>query len=358
VKFDEGFVTEQQIPGVIAGLGAGLLLVIALEGAVIAVMDVSPPEGYVGGLIIGVVTGVSLVYGSYWLSKSDLSAARYGRVGAWALMALLLCASVVTGFALVAYSANPFAVFVATRWGVGSGAFLGLVLGLFEARAFESARESMELRREKDRVAGERDRLEEFASIVSHDLRGPLNVAAGNLELVGEECDSPHLGTVERAHDRMEAIIDETLTLARQGKAVDEKESVELERVANTCWETVKTANATLDVDASATLSADRDRLRHVFENLYRNALDHGPDDVTVRVGPLDDGFFIEDDGPGIPEDDAETIFEPGFTTSEEGSGFGLAIVRRIVEAHGWSVAVTEGQRGGARFEFSDVQEV
>jgi signal transduction histidine kinase len=79
---------------------------------------------------------------------------------------------------------------------------------------------------------------------------------------------------------------------------------------------------------------------------------------VTVRLGPLSDapGFFVEDDGPGVPERDREAVFEFGYTTTKEGTGLGLGIVRRIAETHGWECRLTSGRDGGARFEFVGVE--
>ena len=72
---------------------------------------------------------------------------------------------------------------------------------------------------------------------------------------------------------------------------------------------------------------------------------------VSVTVGAFDGGFYVADDGPGIPPARRETVFDPGVTTAADGTGFGLAIVREIAEAHGWTVSVTESESGGARFE-------
>ncbi len=66
----------------------------------------------------------------------------------------------------------------------------------------------------------------------------------------------------------------------------------------------------------------------------------------------------VEDDGPGIPEADRESVFEAGFSTANEGNGFGLAIVQQIAEAHGWTVTVSESEAGGARFEFTGIEPV
>jgi signal transduction histidine kinase len=93
-----------------------------------------------------------------------------------------------------------------------------------------------------------------------------------------------------------------------------------------------------------------------VFENLFRNAIEHGGTDVTVRIGRLaGDGIYVEDTGPGIPEADREAVFEPGHTSATGGTGFGLTIVKRIAEAHGWEVEIVAGTNGGARFEFTGI---
>lgn len=95
--------------------------------------------------------------------------------------------------------------------------------------------------------------------------------------------------------------------------------------------------------------------LKQIFEDLFRNAVEHGDADVTLTVGELADGFYIEDDGVGIPEDEREAVFEPGYSTSQEDSGFGLSIVGRVVDAHGWEIRLTDGADGGARFEITGV---
>jgi PAS domain S-box-containing protein len=204
-------------------------------------------------------------------------------------------------------------------------------------------------------IRRERDRLEEFASILSHDLRNPLNVAQGRLELIQMTGELDHVDAIDRALDRMGRLIEDMLTLAREGDAVGETEPVALDAIAKQAWNNVATNDAALEVEASVQIDADHSRFIQVFENLYRNAIEHGGDTVTVRVGTLDGGFFIEDTGPGIPEDERDDVFESGYTTNQDGTGFGLAIVKRIVEAHGWEIGVTIGRDGGARFEISGI---
>jgi signal transduction histidine kinase len=79
---------------------------------------------------------------------------------------------------------------------------------------------------------------------------------------------------------------------------------------------------------------------------------------VTVRVGDLGDGFYVADDGPGIPADRREDVFEPGYSTARDGTGFGLSIVRELADLHGWTVRATESESGGVRFEITGVEVV
>jgi PAS domain S-box-containing protein len=200
------------------------------------------------------------------------------------------------------------------------------------------------------------EQLERFASIVSHDLRNPLNVAQGRLELAQEECDSEHLDDVEDALERSQTLIDDLLTLAREGNRVDDIEAVDIGTLMQNCWHNVETGKATISADIERTIRADQSRLQQLLENLYRNAIEHGGDGVTVTVGTLSDGFYIEDDGPGIPADEREDVFDAGYSTTEGGTGFGLSIVQEIADAHGWKIRVTDGSDGGARFEITGVE--
>ena len=198
--------------------------------------------------------------------------------------------------------------------------------------------------------------LDRFASIVSHDLRNPLNVAEGSIELVEETGDLDRLSNARRALDRMNALIDDLLVLARSGVAVDDPSPLDLEATAERSWANVPTAAASLCVETDRTVRAEGTRLEQLFENLLRNAVEHGGRDVTVTVGDLTDGFYVADDGDGIPADDREAVFEGGFSTAPDGTGYGLAIVRRVADAHGWNVRATDGSAGGVRFEFTGIE--
>lgn len=208
------------------------------------------------------------------------------------------------------------------------------------------------------RLQRQNDRLEDFANTISHDLRNPLNVANGRLELAQSECDSEHLTHVEQAHNRMEALIADVLTLALEGATATETEVIELASTAEQCWQNVTTGTATLVTETDQLIYADQSRLQQLFENIVRNAIEHGRDDVTITVGDLPNGhgFYIEDDGPGMPKEVQRRAFESGYSTSDEGTGFGLTIVQEIADAHGWNIGVTDSKSGGVRFEITGVK--
>jgi PAS domain S-box-containing protein len=222
--------------------------------------------------------------------------------------------------------------------------------------ALERTSREQELQTQKEQLTLHNERLEEFASIISHDLRNPLQVAETRLELIRQECESAHIDDVAQALDRMDALIGDVLTLAREGEQVDETKPVGLANVAQNSWQTVDTEQAVLETNTLRTVEADRSRLRQLFENLYRNAVEHGGEEMVVSVGAMDDGFYVTDTGPGIPESDREKIFRAGYSTSTDGTGFGLRIVKQVANAHGWEVTVTESEQGGARFKFTGVQ--
>lgn len=210
--------------------------------------------------------------------------------------------------------------------------------------------------KERERkLARQTERLDQFASVVSHDLRNPLTVAEGRLQLARQTGDQAHLEQADEALTRMDALIEDLLTLARHGQMVEEPEPVDLGVIANRAWAVVASNEQKAELHIVAdemTVSADPERLRQALENLFKNAIEHAGPDVIVEIGPLNDseGFYIEDDGPGIPPGENKRIFERGYSTSDDGTGFGLSIVQEIVDAHGWTVEVTDSTAGGARF--------
>jgi len=201
-------------------------------------------------------------------------------------------------------------------------------------------------------LEAENDRLEGFARTVSHDLRNPLEVAQSRLMAARETGDEIHFEKTELAHTRIKELVEDVLTLAKSGRAISGTDEVDLAAVATDAWQTVDAEAATLDVDAElGTVAADRERLRTLFENLFRNSVIHAGADVSISVASTDTGFVVADDGPGIPADKRAAVFEAGVSTGSGTTGLGLSIVSDIAAAHGWELSLADGPSGGAQFE-------
>jgi signal transduction histidine kinase len=337
----------------------------------------------------------------------------------------------------------------------------------------EKVEKQREIREKTERLERQNEHLDEFAGVVSHDIRNPLSIARGYTEEVARQVDDDAaVRKIRRSHERIETIVDDLLTLTRKGQQVDNAEAVSVEPVAEAAAQTAGVPDESLAFDGPETLWADPARLQELFENLFRNSVEHSStsnrsstddtvehgstcdqnaarsddtvehgstsgrtssddidaravgdadepasddgqvrgiasgdaerydadadpdldvagyadaadggtsggyspgrsnladrtsrranaadvtaDDLTVRVGPLEDrdGFYVEDDGPGIPESERAKVLDRGYTNAQGGTGLGLSIVKSIAEAHDWELRIAESDAGGAQFEF------
>ena len=219
-----------------------------------------------------------------------------------------------------------------------------------------NTRDISEKKAQQKELESANERLESFARVVSHDLKNPLAVAQGYLEMAETESPNDNHATIGTALDRMETLIESLLQSAFSEKTDVVLEAVDLAELAETCWTNIVHDGATLDSTVDQPIRADVLGLTQLLENLFRNAVEHGRADAAIVVGPLDGGFYIEDDGTGIPKDAREHVFESGFSGDSEGTGLGLAIVQDVADVHGWTIQVTDSATGGARFEVTDVE--
>jgi signal transduction histidine kinase len=168
------------------------------------------------------------------------------------------------------------------------------------------------------------------------------------------------LSEITTALDRIDSFLDDLNVLIQQGRPVGSLESLELTEVARSAWSQSNTKKASLQIVeeeplVSGEIMADRERTLGLLRELYTNAVDHGPPEVTVEVGSLPDGFYVRDDGPGIPEDSREDVFRAGMSDRRGRNGLGLARVKHIASAHGWNISVCEGSEDGGCFEITGV---
>ncbi|WP_159901451.1 sensor histidine kinase [Salinirussus salinus] len=225
-----------------------------------------------------------------------------------------------------------------------------------------------ELETAVDQLERSNDRLQQFAYVASHDLQEPLRMISSYVDLLateygdelGDEADEYIEYAVDGA-ERMQDMIDGLLDYSRvrsQGEAFTEVDAATVaEQVRRDLELLAEEHGATVTVDDLPTVEADRDQLAQVFRNLVENALEHGG--TTVRVGAerRDDAvvFSVDDDGPGIPEDEQDAVFDlfEQRDRDSDGTGMGLAICRRIVDRHGGDIWVESEPGEGTTFRFS-----
>ena len=228
-----------------------------------------------------------------------------------------------------------------SEWEAGLVDFMGLLVSY-----------ELQRRRTERRLRARNERLEEFRSVLSHDLRNPVTVAKGYVDVAREEPEV--LEEIEDALDRMDGIIDDVSDVAAADDSLSPT-AVDVGEAARAAWKMVVAGDSRLAVRADRPVEADESSLRRLLQNLLSNAVTHSDDPVTVEVGTLEDGFYVADSGDGVDETVADDLFEPGITTDAEGTGLGLAIVGEIADRHGWSCEATESADGGVRFEFTGV---
>lgn len=213
------------------------------------------------------------------------------------------------------------------------------------------------------RLEDQSDRIDQFVSYVSHDLRTPLQIIYGAVDQA-RRGDDEALDTVERAAERIQTIVDDLSHLSETDRSSRlsssalrsleaESMSTEVVPLAEEVWSVIAPDEATLEVDLprESVVASEVETIRPVLENLFKNAVDHAGPAVTVRLGATDgNDLVVADDGPGIPEANREAVLEPGYTTAEDGTGTGLDLVVQTVERQRWELAVEDSESGGARF--------
>ncbi|WP_226005400.1 sensor histidine kinase [Natrinema salinisoli] len=198
-------------------------------------------------------------------------------------------------------------------------------------------------------------RLEQFASTLRHELRNPLNVLDGYLDRARERGDPESFDACEESVDQMSQLLEDTLLIIDGGDIRTDPELIDLAAICDTCWDVMSADGAQLEIGTTTHVVADEVRLKQLLGNLFRNAVEHAGTDVSVSVGDLPNGFYVEDDGPGISTEEHDRVFEEGHSVNSAGTGLGLAVVQAVVDGHGWDVRITDSDSGGARFEITGV---
>ena len=277
-----------------------------------------------------------------------------------------LLAALLAGYLLAARTASPLRRFAATATEVDGGD-LTPRLEASPAAAAELRTLAEAFNHMLDRLDGAFARQRRFVSDASHELRSPLTAVRGQLEVLARK-EHPSAAEVRRVEAmtmtevrRMERLLDDLLALARldEGLGLAPRE-VRATPFLRELAEADPGEPTEVGALAEGTLYADPDLLAQVIRNLLANAHRHAPHVVlsSANAGPNRLAVNVDDDGPGIPPRERESVFdrfhrsEPGRDRASGGSGLGLGISRSIVELHGGRIWVEGSPLGGARVRF------
>jgi signal transduction histidine kinase len=302
---------------------------------------------------VPLVFSLLLAYSGVWILLTDLERGEMARVVGWLTIGIIGTEFMALISIFQQHSGgSPVqeGIFIMLNL-VSFGGVFGFLIGWHDV---QMKKKSQKLMKNKTRLEEKNESLEDFVKIVSHDLRNPLDTAKTRLRLAKNGLDEEvqNISKAKDALEDMEDMIQDLLSLARDGDSIDRMDEVNLEELSRKAWSLTDTEGVELSVKLQDyRIEGDRERLRRAFENLFRNSVEHGGDEVVV--GRTEEGFFVEDNGPGMSENEKKRAFNQGYTKSETGTGLGLRIVEKISKAHGWSVDISEGERGGVRFTFS-----
>ena len=209
----------------------------------------------------------------------------------------------------------------------------------------------------KDRPQSEElEQMQAMMDSLAHDLRNPLSVCQQYLALARSSHDDDHFDRVEESLNRIDTLIETRLESSHNRMSKQAVAETPLTEIVERAWVCVESPRASLSVtieNEPFTVRAENSHVCSVLENLFRNAIEHGDEDVCITVGTLSEtrGFFVADDGPGIPDPAHDEIFDKG-VSSGDGPGIGLSIVKMLSELYSWEINVTNSSDDGARFEF------
>lgn len=212
-----------------------------------------------------------------------------------------------------------------------------------------------EQQKQQNKLKLQNEKLNKFSKIITHDIRNPLSIAQGYIELaMYEEDNEVHINKTHDAITRIDNIVNDMLKMIKNPNIENEIEEIHIGEISEQCWSNIQSnEQERLIVNDNGTIEANRSLLTRLLENIFKNIRKHAGNSANAYIGTTDNGFYIEDDGVGIDDATKDKLFNQSFTTSESGLGLGLTIVKSIADTHNWDIEILDSDEGGVRFEFT-----
>lgn len=308
------------------------------------------PSGLVPGLfrvaipvVLGLILiGIGLVPRYQWVTPD-----RPKRIGVWTVVGGL--AGLMINFWFFALISLDGAFVgdssVMTLNGVAIGAASGTIIGYFHTGVLERS----------EIIRHQKEQLDEFAEIVSHEVRNPLTVAQGNMRLFRATSDERHFDAALSNLEQVDRMIARMRYLVWAQRDELEVEPVNLKTVAGRAVRNVDGHGVSFEIPADRSVYANPHLLRSLFETLLGKPTGTEPQESNIRVGWLEDGwgFFVEGSGLDIHDEYIGVSDHQQPPLPPNAGGLDTAMIEQVAKAHGWELSVRRGSSGSTRIEIS-----
>ncbi len=350
------------MPRYLLAVGTLLGVVFAVELAVLSIH----PGRFRPIFLVGVVTAfpsvLGVAYAGRWLERSDVAVQRYGRIWRWCLGGLVGVLVFNVALMAVAPPVDLSGFLGWLRWAASVGAGLGLLVGIFDARAIERETEAHRAAVRAEEAEQRRELLDYLNSVLRHEVLNTANVVDGYAAQLLEDPDvdgrtRERVAVIRRQTREMERVLRDVRVLVDATRQGMDREPVDLAAVLDDELTKLRDRYPSVEVEATvpeeAYVLADA-LLPRVFSNLFTNAVEHNDSRqprVSVTVTESADAVVVRiaDDGPGIPKDERDTLFERESSGSPD-HGLGLALVDALVDRYEGSLELVETGPEGTVF--------
>lgn len=358
------FLGAGAVPHAVSGTGVALFLASVAEWMYFGELRIHElvSASLLVSLLISSVFTVGLLYGGYWLSRSDLRPDQYPRIVKWFVGGMVFYLAINLPMMAVWSMESRHLQFGWARFAVTVGGVGGLVVGIAEARVVERERAAERAAVRAEEAEQHHRHLDYLNSLLRHEVLNTANVITGYASLLLEDGDLDddarhRLETIRRQGQDMTSVIRDVQVLLAATRGETEREVKNLSEVVAAELDDLRRTAESVEVEASVPdgvhVRAD-DLLPRVFANLFANAVQHN-DAATPRVevtAEESDGTVevrVTDDGPGIPADERATLFERSDNTGGT-HGLGLYLVDTLVGRYGGTVELVETGPDGSTF--------
>lgn len=348
-------------PDILVAISLILVATLASETLVQVLRSGSLSDPFWLGALTNVPIYVGVIVGAVKLKRSSLDPRYYPRVVRWSAGGAVALAILVGMFAPVIYTTRLVQL-GAVRWAFSVGLGGGFMAGYYSARIVDQRVEAERALVRAEEATERQELLEYLNALLRHEVLNATNVVHGRAVMLEDHLDDDpasmdQLEAIRRQANEMSEIVQDVRVLLQANKSQMKFERIDVVEIIETEIQKVKDSHTDVQVDLDVPDEAfvhANDLLSRVFENLFRNALQH-TDSTPVELGvsgwktPSRVVLEISDNGPGIPERLRDDLFTPGVGDLDEDHGIGTVIVGRLVDQFGGEIEILETGPDGTR---------